>query len=227
VRIGFVKPVAQPRPDGGPDRSGALVAAVTTHSPVQLATVAPGAVTPAPRPPAGGLRPRVATVTVAGAGRVVVTGRSRDPEADLVQRATALVAVGQGVHPALYGELDPLLGLLGAELVGTRKVTDRGWLPKTRQIGVTGSAVRPVLYVAIGLSGSVNHMVGVRRARAVLALNSDPSAPVFDGADIGVTGDWRRVVPLLAAELAAWLAARGNLSNPALTTGPAGFTIEN
>jgi len=132
----------------------------------------------------------------------VLSGRVRDPVADLVPAAPVLVGVGQGVDPAGYGEIDALVALLGAELVGTRKVTDRGWLPKTRQIGVTGHAVAPRLYVAIGLSGKFNHTIGVRRAGTVLAINADPAAPIFDAADIGIVGDWREVVAGLAAELA-------------------------
>ena len=159
---------------------------------------------------AGGLTPiPVSRVVVAHrGGRVLLSDRVRDPVADLVQRAATLVAVGQGVDPAAYGELDALVALLGAELVGTRKVTDQGWLPKTRQIGVTGHAVAPRLYVAIGVSGKFNHSVGVRRAGTVLAVNDDPAAPIFDVADIGIVGDWRTAVAWLTTELAARIEAR-------------------
>ncbi len=114
-----------------------------------------------------------------------------------------MVGVGQGVAPEEYPLLDPLRDLLGAELAATRKVTDRGWLPRARQIGITGRSIAPRLYVVFGASGKFNHMVGVRAARTVLAVNSDPDALVFQAADVGIVGDWREVVPLLVAEIAA------------------------
>ena len=80
-------------------------------------------------------------------------------------------------------------------------MTDRGWLPRSRQVGITGRTIAPRLYVALGTSGKFNHMVGVRAAGTVLAVNSDPAALVFQAADIGIVGDWHEVVPLLVAEL--------------------------
>jgi electron transfer flavoprotein alpha subunit len=97
--------------------------------------------------------------------------------------------------------LDPLLERLGAQLGATRKVTDENWLPHAKQIGITGRSISPVLYVAIGVSGKFNHMVGVRASGMVLAINSDPSAPVFEHCDVGIIGDWRETVPLMVQEL--------------------------
>jgi electron transfer flavoprotein alpha subunit len=99
--------------------------------------------------------------------------------------------------------LDPLLAVLGAELGATRKVTDQGWLPRARQIGITGRSVAPRLLVSIGASGTFNHTIGVRAARTVLCINSNPDALIFSASDIGIVGDYREVVPLLVAELAA------------------------
>jgi electron transfer flavoprotein alpha subunit len=82
-------------------------------------------------------------------------------------------------------------------------VTDKGWLPRSRQIGLTGRSVGPRLYVAIGLSGKFNHIVGVSGAGQILAINSDPTAPVFDGADVGIVADWRDAVPMLVQALTA------------------------
>jgi electron transfer flavoprotein alpha subunit len=113
------------------------------------------------------------------------------------------------VPPEQYGELSRLCALLGAELVGTRKVTDQGWLPRNRQVGLTGHSLSPRLYLALGVSGKFNHLVGVRRAGAVLAVNTDPQAPVFDGADIGIVGDWQQAAQLLTEALAREF-ARGN-----------------
>ncbi len=113
--------------------------------------------------------------------------------------------MGQGVDPSRYDELQPLLDALGAELAGTRKVTDGGWLPHSRQVGITGRAVAPAVYLLLGSSGKFNHMVGTRGAELVVAVNSDAGAPVFDAADIGIVGDWAEVAQLLAGELAGAL----------------------
>ncbi len=104
--------------------------------------------------------------------------------------------------PPSTPELRPLLDVLGAELAATRKVTDQGGQPRSRQVGLTGRSLAPRLYVAIGLSGKFNHLVGVRGAGEIVAINHDPDAPVFANADIGIVGDWRQVVPLLVAAIA-------------------------
>jgi electron transfer flavoprotein alpha subunit len=101
------------------------------------------------------------------------------------------------VAPEEYALLSPLTALLGAELGATRKVTDRGWAPRSRQVGITGRSIAPRLYVALGVSGKFNHMVGVRAAGTIMAINPDPTAPVFTHCDIGVVGDWHEVVPVL------------------------------
>ena len=134
-------------------------------------------------------------------GRVTVLEESRDDEVGALLAATAVVAVGQGVAPEEYDALEPLSKVLGAELAATRKVTDKGWMPRGRQIGITGHSVAPALYVAIGVSGKFNHMVGTRGAGVVVAINSDPEAPVFGCADIGIVGDWHEVVPSLVDAL--------------------------
>jgi len=97
--------------------------------------------------------------------------------------------------------LSPLAATLGAELAATRKVTDRGWAPRARQVGITGRSIAPRLYVAVGLSGKFNHMVGVRAAGTIVAVNEDRAAPVFEHCDVGIVGDWHEVVPLLHAAL--------------------------
>jgi electron transfer flavoprotein alpha subunit len=125
----------------------------------------------------------------------------RDDDLETLARAEVVVGVGTGVHPDEYSSLDPLLSVLGAELGATRKVTDRGWLPRSRQVGITGRSIGPRLYVALGLSGKFNHVVGIRGAGAVLAINSDPDALVFGSADVGIVADWHEVVPLLSAAL--------------------------
>ncbi len=112
--------------------------------------------------------------------------------------------------PGEYPLLTPLLDTLGAELAATRKVTDKGWQPRARQVGLTGRTIAPRLYVAIGLSGKFNHLVGVRSADTILAVNTARDALVFDSADIGIVGDWHDVVPLLVDELVGAGVASGS-----------------
>ena len=90
-----------------------------------------------------------------------------------------------------------MLDILGAELATTRKVTDQGWLPHARQVGITGRSIAPTLYVGVALSGNFNHACGIQAAGTVLAINSDPAAAIFEHADIGVVADWAHCVPLL------------------------------
>ena len=126
-----------------------------------------------------------------------------------------MIGVGTGVRPEEYPSLSPLAAILGAELAATRKVTDKGWAPRSRQVGLTGRSIAPRLYVALGLSGKFNHMVGVRSAETVLAINSDPEAAVFDVADIGIEGDWHDVLPELEVALRRHRGAAGE-DGPAL-----------
>jgi electron transfer flavoprotein alpha subunit len=143
----------------------------------------------------------VTRLTVTPRGRVQVLARTRDDDLDALAEATAVVGVGQAVLPNEYGQLEALLGILDAELAATRKVTDEGWLPRARQVGITGHSISPRLFVSIGASGKYNHMVGVRGAGTVLAINPDPEALVWEFTDVGIVGDWTEVVPALARRL--------------------------
>ncbi|MFN8104143.1 MAG: FAD-binding protein [Acidimicrobiia bacterium] len=182
-----------------PAFGGSLVAAITSKSPVQMATVRPG-VLHASGPVAAALPP-VQTVGVAATGRVRVVAQEVDDDGEALTLAHAVVCVGVGVEREEYAELSRLVEALGAELGATRKVTDRGWMPHSRQIGITGIAVAPRLLVSIGASGKFNHASGFRAAGSVLAVNHDTDAPVFGHCDVGITGDWHEVVPLLVRAL--------------------------
>lgn len=179
--------------------SGALLAEIACTSPVQLATVRPGLL--GVPPPAAGRAARVACLEARPRGRVRRRFLRQDEGADVRTQAEVVVGIGRGVHPSGYADVHALAKLLGAELVATRKVTDQGWLPRSRQVGITGRSISPRLYVAIGLSGALNHVLGVQGAGTVLAINADPSAPVFQVADVGIVSDWRKAVPLLISWL--------------------------
>jgi electron transfer flavoprotein alpha subunit len=188
-----------------PAFSGALVADITCTSPIQMATIRPG-VLPIPEP-----RDFTAPVEqrmIEPRGRVAVTLRRRDDDVEVLARAKVVIGLGAGVKPGDYERLSRLAAMLGAELAATRKVTDNGWAPRARQVGLTGRSISPRLYVAIGLSGKFNHMVGVRSAGTVLAINSDPEALVFEHCDIGIVEDWQKVLPVLVGKLHAHLTSR-------------------
>lgn len=182
-----------------PAFGGKVLAAILCSSPVQMATVRSGAL-PRPEPRTGRPIP-VHVVKTKWRQRVHVVTRSRDDDIDALSGAEAVVGVGAGVAPGELPALDPLLRSLGAELAGTRKMTDQGLLPHSRQLGITGRSIAPRLYVAVGLSGKFNHLIGVRSAGTVLAINADPGAPVFDGCDVGIVGDWHDALPLLVTAI--------------------------
>ena len=146
-----------------PAFGGQLVAAIHCASPVQMATVRAGVLpTLSPREAGGDATPPAETITLATRGRVRVLARTRDDDLDVLAEAHTVIGVGMGVPPDAYDDLEPLRTLLGAQLGATRKVTDKGWLPRSRQIGITGRSIAPRLFVSIGASGKFNHTVGLR-----------------------------------------------------------------
>jgi electron transfer flavoprotein alpha subunit len=181
-----------------PAFSGALLAAITATSPVQMATVRAG-VLPRPQP-----RAHIAEVTsiiAAPRNRVAIRLRRQDDSLERLSDTDAVIGVGLGLAREDLPHLEVLRELLGAEIGCTRKLTDRGWMPHSSQIGITGRSISPRLYVAIGTSGKFNHMVGVRSAGTVLAINPDRHAPVWNHADAGIVSDWQDCIDLLAEEL--------------------------
>ena len=122
-------------------------------------------------------------------------------------KADIIVAVGRGVGGAdKMGIIEELAKALGAEIGASRPVIDNGWLPRDRQIGSSGQTVAPKLYLAAGISGAIQHLVGMKGATTIVAINKDPGAPIFTVADYGIVGDLHEVVPALTAAL---LAAKG------------------
>jgi electron transfer flavoprotein alpha subunit len=116
--------------------------------------------------------------------------------------AARIVSVGRGIkgeeHIALARELAEALG---AELAASRPICDAGWLPMDRQVGSSGQTVAPKLYLALGISGAIQHVVGMKGARTIVAINKDAEAPIFEIADYGITGDLFEIVPAMIAEL--------------------------
>jgi electron transfer flavoprotein alpha subunit len=116
--------------------------------------------------------------------------------------AERIVSVGRGIKgPEHLDMVRQLAEALGAELAASRPICDNGWLPMDRQIGSSGQTVAPRLYLALGISGAIQHVVGMKGARTIVAVNKDPEAPIFEIADYGIAGDLFDVVPALIAEL--------------------------
>jgi electron transfer flavoprotein alpha subunit len=116
---------------------------------------------------------------------------------DLTQ-APVLVAVGRGIKaPENIAIAEKLAKLLGGELAASRPICDEGWLPMDRQIGSSGQTVAPKLYLALGISGAIQHVVGMKGSRTIVAINKDPNAPIFEVADYGIVGDLFEIVPAL------------------------------
>jgi electron transfer flavoprotein alpha subunit len=119
-----------------------------------------------------------------------------------LSQAERIVAVGRGIKSQEHLPIaEKLARALGAELAASRPICDNGWLPMERQIGSSGQTVAPKLYVALGISGAIQHLVGMKGARTIVAINKDADAPIFEVADYGIVGDLFEVAPAIASEL--------------------------
>jgi electron transfer flavoprotein alpha subunit len=116
--------------------------------------------------------------------------------------AELIVSVGRGIkEKENISMIEELARAMGAELAASRPICDAGWLPMERQVGSSGQTVSPKLYLAVGISGAIQHLVGMKGAKSIVAINKDANAPIFEVADYGIVGDLFEVVPALIEEV--------------------------
>ena len=199
-----------------PAFGGSVVALIASRTRPEMATVRPGMLS-AGEPQAGRRAEQVRVTSSPLADRVRVTARQPIGEAAAeLEEATAVVGFGKGIGGAEnMSVVQELADVLGAAICTTRDVTDAGWLPKQYQVGMTGRAIAPQLYVAVALRGAFEHTVGIRRAGVIVAINKSAKAPIFKAADYGVVGDYAAIVPALTTALRSAKAALFGQNPPA------------
>ena len=187
-----------------PAFGGNIVALIYSRTLPQLATVKPGmlqAVRANPSRTAEVIQLALPHVDDQRA-RLIAVRKEVSLEVAELDEARRVICVGTGIGaPESLVAVDDLARAMNAQVGGTRRVVDQGWLPRHQQIGLTGKILSPMLYIAIGVRGALNHTIGIQQAGTIVAINNDPNAEIFLTSDFGILGDWAEVVAALTAEL--------------------------
>ncbi len=174
-----------------PAFGNSLVATIQTVSPIQMATVRPGTFPDEP----GAAYPRAEELEICDSGLVTVLEQLRQTQTGGISQARVIVSGGAGIGSKEgFAKLQGFAEKLGAALGASRCAVDLGYAPYSAQVGITGATVSPRLYIAVGISGAVQHLSGMSGAETVIAINQDPKAPIFQYADYGIVGDWETII---------------------------------
>jgi electron transfer flavoprotein alpha subunit len=194
--IAYLRPVFQGKLNADVEALGPPPHLVTLQIGAFRADVAKRGPSPAP------IRKITATVDASAIRQKPEPPFQEAKQAVDLSQAERIVSVGRGIKGQEHLKIaEELAKALGAELAASRPICDAGWLPMDRQIGSSGQTVAPKLYLALGISGAIQHLVGMKGSRTIVAINKDPEAPIFEIADFGIVGDLFEVVPAIIAEL--------------------------
>jgi electron transfer flavoprotein alpha subunit len=181
-----------------PAFGGTVVAPILSHTRPEMATVRPGLLRAAlPDDARRAVVERLAVPSVRSRVEVVRHDPAAAGAGDALDAASLVLGVGMGIGADGVARIRELAEKLGAALAATRDVTDAGWLPRQHQVGITGRAIAPTIYVALGIRGAMEHIVGLRRARTIVAINKSPKAPMMKHADFAVVADVHELLPYL------------------------------
>ena len=181
-----------------PAFGNSLMADIRSLSEIQMATVRPGTFRPEVQ---RAENPVVERISYTDAGRVKLISFGSFAQGKPLSQAEIIVAGGMGVgSKAGFEKLEALANRLGGSVGASRTAVEAGFAPYRCQVGMTGITVCPKVYIAVGISGAVQHLAGMSGSGKVIAINSDPKAPIFDYADYGIVGDWEAVVDKLLKE---------------------------
>jgi electron transfer flavoprotein alpha subunit len=179
--------------------NGKLNARLKANADVVVATVQPGATAAFEGSSDGSVSKLDVSLDAASLGARFVEVKQAETKGVDLTKAEVIVSGGRGVGaPEKFTEvIEPLAKALGGAMGASRPVVDAGWLPHEYQVGSSGQVVQPKLYIACGISGAIQHLVGMKASNFIIAINKDPDAPIFEVADLGVVGDLFEVVPAL------------------------------